>query len=331
MTRLENVEVSMDGVDDSDVLSVSQLQQRSWDRDDIPQRLDDIQQAHNNIESNLQDIKSDLEDTKTLDELKDEYEGFYDQVGTDTRDNAKAHPSEVVQELQKRQDLMRRLAIWHSRSKELNRFARNVVGSKYSKLLEQYRTAQTYDTLEEVLEDKAEHYAKQEVNALKAEMDSNIQQLEKLLQVVREQEKNHLEINKELAAQANGVDESSIDGLVDEMKSFLEEFVDEKGTVVLDDEELEKSRKVEERESARDSAVEDQVNDALKDESAKDSEPESLEISFSNSSELSKKEQIVSAWDEHDLEMMTNKQIAEAFDTDEGYVDEVVEEENLRS
>jgi len=330
MTELEGVGVSMDGVDDSDVLSVSQLQQRSWDRDDIPQRLDDVQQAHNNIESNLQDVKSDLEGTKSLEELKDEYEGFYSQVSTDSRGNPKAHPLEVVNELQKRQDLMMRLAVWHSRSKELNRFARNVVGSKYSKLLEEYRTAQTYDTLEEVLEDKAEHYAKQEVNALKAEMDSNIQQLEKLLQVVREQEKNHLEINKELASQANGVDESSIDGLVDEMKSFLEDFVDEKGTVVLDENELEKSRKVKEREQARESAVSDQVNDALDNEEDDNEEVESLEISFSNSSELSKKEQIVSAWDEHDLETMTDQQIAEAFDTDEGYVEELVEEENLR-
>jgi hypothetical protein len=311
MTELDGVVVSMDGVDDSDVLSVSQLQQRSWDRDDIPQRLDDIQQAHNNIESNIQDIISDLEDTKTLEKLKDEYEGFYDQVGTDTRDNAKAHPSEVVKELQKRQDLMRRLAVWHSRSKELNRFARNVVGSKYGKLLEEYRTAQTYDTLEEVLEDKAEHYAKQEVNSLKAEMDSNIKQLEKLLQVVREQEKNHLEINKELAAQANGVDESSIDGLVDEMKNFLEDFVDEKGTVVLDDEELEKSRKVKERESARESAVSDQVSEALDDEDG----------------EMSVRDEIVSDWD--DLQTMSKSDIAELYDVDEDLVDTVIDEENL--
>jgi len=330
MSQLDDVGVSMDGVDDSDVLSVSQLQKRSWDRDDIPQRLDDVQQAHNNIESNIQDVISDLKDTKTLDELKDEYDGFYSQVSSDSRGNPKAHPFEVVQELQKRQDLMRRLAIWHGRSKELNRFARNVVGSKYGKLLEEYRTAQTYDTLEEVLEDKAEHYAKQEVNSLKAEMDSNIQQLEKLLQVVREQEKNHLEINKELASQANGVDESSIEGLVGEMKTFLEDFVDEKGTVVLDDEKLEKSRKVEERESARESAVEDQVDDALNEEGEDSDEDESLDIGFSNSSELSKKEQIVSAWDEHDLDMMSNERIAQTFDTDEGYVEKVVEEENLR-
>lgn len=331
MTDLQDTVVSMDGVDDSDVLSVSQLQQRSWDRDDIPQRLDDIQQAHNNIESNLQDIQSDLEDTKSLDELKDEYEGFYDQVGTDNRGNPKAHPSEVVQELQKRQDLMMRLAVWHSRSKELNRFARNVVGSKYSKLLEEYRTAQSYDTLEEVLEDKAEHYAEQKVSALESEMQSNIQQLEKLLQVVREQEKNHLEINKELASQANGVDESNVEGLVSEMKEFLEDFVDEKGTVVLDDDELEQARKVEEREDARDSAVEDQVNDALDSEDGEsDDGSESLEISFSNSSELSKKEQIVSAWDEHDLDTMTNQQIAEAFDVSPEYVSTIANEENLR-
>jgi len=311
MTELEGVGVSMDGVDDSDVLSVSQLQQRSWDRDDIPQRLDDIQQAHNNIESNLQDIKSDLEDTKTLEQLKDEYEGFYDQVGSDSRGNAKAHPSEVVKELRERQDLMMRLAVWHSRSKELNRFARKLVGSNYEKLLEEYRTAQTYDTLEEVLEDKAEHYAKQEVNSLKAEMDSNIQQLEKLLQVIREQEKNHLEINKELAAQANGIDESSIDGLVDEMKTFLEDFVDEKGTVVLDENELEKSRKVEERESARESAVSDQVSEALDDEDG----------------EMSVRDEIVSDWD--DLQTMSKSDIAELYDVDEDLVDTVIDEENL--
>jgi len=313
MTEIEDSGISMDGVDDSDVLSVSQLQQRSWDRDDIPQRLDDIQQAHNNIESNLQDVRSDLEDTKTLEELKDEYEGFYSQVSTDARDNPKAHPLEVVQELQKRQDLMMRLAVWHSRSKELNRFARNVVGSKYGKLLEEYRTAQTYDTLEEVLEDKAEHYAKQEVNALKAEMDSNIQQLEKLLQVVREQEKNHLEINKELAAQASGIDQSGVEDQISEMKSFLEDFIDERGTVNLDESELEKSRKVEERESARESAVEDQVNEALDDESDEDG--------------FSVRDEIVSDWD--DLQTMSKSDIAELYDVDEDLVDTVIDEENL--
>jgi len=197
----------------------------------------------------------------------------------------------------------------------LIRFARNVVGSKYGNLLEEYRTAQTYDTLEEVLEDKAEHYAKQEVNALKAEMDSNIQQLEKLLQVLREQEKNHLEINKELAAQANGVDESSIDGLVDEMKTFLEEFVDEKGTVVLDDDELEKSRKVEERENARESAIEDQVNEAL--DSKEDEENDDFSV----------RDEILSDWE--DLQTMSKSDIAELYDIDEDVVDTVLDEENL--
>jgi hypothetical protein len=196
--------------------------------------------------------------------------------------------------------------------------------------LEEYRTAQSFETLEEELENKAEHYAEQKITSLESELDSKIQQLEKLLQVVREQEKNHLEINKELASQASGIDESGVEDQISEMKSFLEDFVDERGTVNLDESELDQAEKLEERESARESAVEDQVNKALDDESEED-EPESLEISFSNSSELSKKEQIVSAWDEHDLEMMSDKQIAEAFDTDEGYVEKVIDEENLRS
>lgn len=321
---LEQLSASMDDVNDSDVLSVKQLQQRSWDRDDIPQRLDDIRQAHNNIESNLQDIKSDFEETKSLEELKEEFDGFFDQIKTDSRGNPKAYPPEVVDELQERQDLMRRFAVWQARSKELNRFARRVVGGKYKQLLEEYRTAQTYDTLEEVLEDKAEHYAEQKVNALQGQMNSNIQQLEKLLQKFHEQEKNHLEINKELARQADGVDSSNVEGLVDEMAEFLEDFVDEKGTIVLNQEELEKAEKLEERENARESAVNDQVSEAL------DEDTDSLDIGFSNSSELSKKEQIVSAWDEHDLETMNDKQIAEAFDTEESVVKEVVEEENLR-
>lgn len=311
MNELEEFGSSMDDVDDSDVLSVSQLQGRSWDRDDIPQRLDDIRQAHNNIETNLQDLQSDFEETKGIEELKDDKEGFFENVPRDMSGDPKYYPVEIIEELKKREDIKHRMAVWHARSKELNRFARKVVGGKYRQLLEEYRTAQTYDKLESVLENKAQHYAEKEVKALEGKMQSNIQQLEKLLQVLREQEKNHLEINKELASQASGIDSDDVESSLDEMREFLEEFVDEKGTVVLDSDDLEMAEKLEEREEARDSAVQDQVEDAFDDGDV----------------DVSVRDEIVEDWG--DLQTMSLEDIADLYEVDESLVKAVIEEENL--
>jgi hypothetical protein len=241
------------------VTSVEKFEQRSWDRDNIGQRVNEIQSNHDTIETILQDINEQLDGIPTKDELEDDWSGFLDRVKTDNRGRPTQLPRAFFDAERDRSELLLRQAIWQARLKELESFARRKLSDKFESLLEEYRTAQSHETLNQMLEQKAEHFATEKVDEKAVEIKEWKNMIEKMGQSLRE-EKRSLWSMMERVAELEGTGLTK-DDVREVQEETLEEFVTSKGVFTLDSGELEKDAEESEREDVAESVAESVVED----------------------------------------------------------------------
>lgn len=256
-----NHEVLDDGVLKSQnvdrVTSVEKFEQRSWDRDNIVQRVNEVESNHETIETILQDINEQLDNIPSEEELRDEWSGYLDRVKTDNRNRAVSLPRAFYEAENDRSELLLRQAIWQARLKELESFARTKLAKKFDQLLDDYRTAQSHETLNEMLEEKADHFASERVDEKATEIREWKNMIEKMGQSLRE-EKRSLWSMMERVAEMEGTG-LTVDEVKEAQRETLEDFVTSNGVFTLDEEELKKDEKEVERKGAAESAADSVV------------------------------------------------------------------------
>lgn len=235
------------------VTSVEKFEQRSWDRDNVAQRVNEIQSNYETIETILQDINEQLDSIPSEDDLEDDWSGYLDRVKKDNRDRAVTLPRAFYEAESDRSDLLLRQAIWQARLKELESFARRKLAGKFEQLLEEYRTAQSHETLNQMLEEKAEHFATQKVDQKAVEIKEWKNMIEKMGQSLRE-EKRSLWSMMERVAEMEGTG-LTVDEIKEAQEETLEEFVTSKGVFTLDRSELEQDSKESDRKETAESVA----------------------------------------------------------------------------
>lgn len=240
------------------VTSVEKLESRSWDRDNIGQRVSEVQNNVDTVETILQDIQEQLENIPGKDDLEDEWEKFLDRMPTDNNGRPEQLPRAFFEAERDRYELMLRQAIWQARLKELEGFTRRKVSEKFESLLEEYRTAQSHETLENLLEDKAKHFATEKVEKEVTEIRSLKNQIEKMGQALREEKRSLWSMMERVAEEdTNSLSE---DDVVQALENSLDDFVKSNGVFTLDRSELEQDEKESERESVAESVAESAVD-----------------------------------------------------------------------
>lgn len=317
---MENYNELEQSIEDSksesdDVLTAEELRSKTWNRDSVVERIQEVKSHNQQVEKQLRDLRKDFESTDDFESLKDEFESFLENVNEDERGNPKYYPRPFVSEMRERHRIKQKMAEWQSRRYEVNRVAVVRIYSVFQSLLDEFRTAQSYDTLEEALENKTKHHVDEVIESKATEFESKIQQVEKLVQALREERRSDRETIKELASAADGVDEDTIMDIVEEaQESGLEQFVSDNGVVILSDDELKQSRKQSERQNAAKRSAENALSDA--------------DLSTGND-DLSTKEQLLNDWDDQQLGDFTDEDIASMYGTDAEMVEKLREEENL--
>jgi hypothetical protein len=312
--QLEN-ENEQDGKSEDSVLTADELRSKTWNRDTISERIQEVQAHNQQVEKQLRDLRKDFEATESFDDLKDEFDSFLDRVSKDERGNPSVYPRPFVEQMRERHRIKQKMAEWQGRRYEVNRVTVALIYQVFTSLLDEFRTAQSYETLEDALENKTKHHVDEVLDKKETKLDSKINQVEKLIQAFREERRSDRETIKELASAADGVDEDQVEEIIQRsLDSGLEQFVDENGVVILDDEELEQNRKDSERQGAAESSAENAVSDAGLEDSSED---------------LSVREQIVSDWEDQGLAEFTPGDVAEMYGTETELVEELIEEENL--
>lgn len=240
------------------VTSVEKFESRSWDQDNIAQRVSEVQNNSDTIETILQDIDEQLESLPSEEDLKEEWKPWLDRQETDNRGNAKSLPRAFYDAEKERSKLLLRQAVWQARLKELERFARQKLAEKFDQLLKQYRTAKSYDTLEEVLENKAEHFAEQKIEKKSSEFEGYVNQMEKMGQAFREEKRSLWRMIERVAEEdTNSISKDEVEEV---MVEGLNQFVLENGMFTLDEDELDQDQKESEREGLAEKQAENIVS-----------------------------------------------------------------------
>lgn len=255
------------------VTTVEKLESRSWDRDNLDQRFSEVRNNQDTIESILQNIREELEDLPSDEELRDDWGKYFDRVEKDEKGNPMRYPPAFVDVARDRNKLLTRYAVWEARLQELNNFALRKFHSKFMDLLEEFRAASSYETIEEALDNKAEKFAERMMDEKVARVEERINQVEKLGQALREERRSDretrkklVELVKDLTEDVDSVDEGMLEELVEESTSnALDEFIKSNGVFELDQDELEQDERDSEREAAAEYAGESAVDDVLDD------------------------------------------------------------------
>jgi len=235
------------------VTSVEKFENRSWDRDNLSQRVNEIRSNHETIETILQDINEQLNNIPNEEQLRDDWSGFLDNVQTDNRGNAKYFPRAFYEAESRRSQLLLRQAIWQARLKELESFARRKLASSFESLLSEYRTLKSKEDLSDVFDVKGEM----------AKLESLINQVEKLGQAMREERRTDRKTIETLASSVDGVDEDKLSHLVESSaENGLEQFVKSNGVFTLDQDELNQDAKESDRLETAERVAEKSVSDS---------------------------------------------------------------------
>lgn len=235
------------------VTSVEKFEDRSWDRDNISQRVNEIRSNHETIETILQDINEQLNNIPNEEQLRDDWSGFLDNVQTDNRGKAKYFPRAFYEAESRRSQLLLRQAIWQARLKELESFARRKLASSFESLLSEYRTLKSKEDLSDVFDVKGEM----------AKLESLINQVEKLGQAMREERRTDRKTIETLASSVEGVDEDKLSHLVESSaENGLEQFVKSNGVFTLDQDELNQDAKESDRLKTAERVAEESVSDS---------------------------------------------------------------------
>lgn len=302
------------------VTSAEKLEDRDWSRDNIEDRIDDVRTIMDTIETILQDINQEIASLPTHEELEDEWESYLDRKPEDEQGRPKEYPRPFIEVKNRKIELLMRQALWQARLKEVEKLARSKIYTKFEELLEEYRTAKSYETIQDAMDDKAEQFAESKINDKVSKVESYVNTLEQLLQAVREERKSDRETIKRLASAVDGVDEDEVTEAVQE---GLERFVTDRGLVSLDPGELELSEKRSDREQGVEGSKSSVVEEV---KSGEDSEEEDTPVA---SDDLTAREEIVKHWDDYYALKDSQKDIAEEVGVKQSRVSQIVNEENL--
>jgi predicted XRE-type DNA-binding protein len=293
------------------VTSVEKFEQRSWDRDNIEQRVNEIQSNHQTIETILQDINEQLDSIPSEEELEEEWSGYLDRVKTNNQGKATQLPRAFFEAESDRSDLLLRQAIWQARLKELESFARGKLADKFDQLLEEYRTAQSHETLNQMLEEKAEHFATEKVDQKASEIKEWKNQIEKMGQSFREEKRSLWAMMERVAEEdTNSLSESDIESA---MVSGLNEFITSNGVFTLDEAELEQDSK----ESDRKETAENVAKSVVEEDDSEEDDGKTA------------REQLMDNWEDY-YSMMSQQDIADELEVDQSRVSQIINDEGLK-
>jgi len=293
------------------VTSVEKFEQRSWDRDNIDQRVNEIQSNHQTIETILQDINEQLDNIPTEEELEKEWSGYLDRVKTNNQGKATQLPRAFFEAESDRSDLLLRQAIWQARLKELESFARGKLAEKFDQLLEEYRTAQSHETLNQMLEEKAEHFATEKVDQKASEIKEWKNQIEKMGQSFREEKRSLWAMMERVAEEdTNSLSKSDIE---DATIEGLNKFITSNGVFTLDEAELEQDSK----ESDRKDTAENVAESIVEEDSSEEDEGKTA------------REQLMDNWEDY-YSMMSQQDIADELEVNQSRVSQIINDEGLK-
>lgn len=317
--KFEEVDIlNKENLDRDDVLSASELAKKDWNRDKVKDNLKSLRRSDKSSESKAQSAKDSLgkykensvetvEDLKSL--MKDNHEKFFNRVQKDAEGNPEYYPKSYVNTLWEREKAWRKFASWQARMKEADRFVALKVGKMFRELLDEYRLAKSYDTIEDAIENKVTDKVGRELDRKETKMQQQMDTLKQLLQATRE-ERNSLHRVLENLADKDEVDADMVAEVVEKStKDGLDQFVNENGMFVLDSDELDEQNKRSELDEAADSAAEN--------------------VSGSDSDDLSVRDEIARDWESEELYLMDVQGIADIYETDEEIVEEVINERDL--
>jgi uncharacterized protein YdaT len=315
--------LNKENLDRDDVLSVAELRSKDWKRDKVQDHVKSLKRSDKSSERSAQDAKDFLakykghkvEGVKELrEQMKQDYSNYFDEIPKNDEGRPMRYPDSYVETLWEREKKWREFAAWQARMKMADRFVALKVSSMYIELLDEYRLAKSYDTIEDALENKVKDKVSQELTKKESEMQQKLNTLKQLLQATRE-ERNSLHNVLEKLAEEGHISGDMVEDVVEKStKEGLDQFVNDNGMVVLDDEELSEQNKRSELDDAADSAADSILDD---------------ESDSSESQELSVEDKIARDWEKDELYMMDASGISDLYGTEESVVEEVIEERDL--
>lgn len=226
------------------VTTVEKMEDRSWDRDNISERVSEVENNKDTIETILQDLEEKIDSVPSREQLEEEWSAYLDRVEKDNKGNPKRYPPAFVDAERERFQLMMRRAIWEARLRELETFSREKLADKFVDLLDEYRALKSESRLEDILDVEGKFG---EIKELK-------HQIEKMGQSLREEKRSLWRMMERVAeTEGTGLTKSDVE---EAAEKGLESFVKSDGQFVLDSDELERDRKQVERDVAAQSAAE---------------------------------------------------------------------------
>jgi len=314
---------------DDNVTTVETLRTRDWSRDNLDKRFREVRSAHDDIENRLQKKVEKFGSIPDPDDFLGSFESWLDERGTDTELNMvgrkDAVPGAAVLAWDESLSLLIDYLVLQSELKELEHFALKKFKTEFDELLEEYRLAKSYDTIQDALGDQAEKFAVESAEQYFRKMESMVASFEKFEQARLEERKADREAFRRVAQQATGVDESQVEELAEQAKNSIGRFLDEQGVLTLDPDELESIRDRREKDEASESAAE---NFAGENEEENEDEDQDVVVEDSPSDRSDARKEMIEKWDD-EFEMMTQQDIADALGKSQSWVSQVKSEEGL--
>ena len=263
---MDSMDMSENVLSDSNleqVTSVEKMASRDWSRDKMEERFRELRNNRDTIQSIIQDLLEDFEQVPGEEELDEKWSGFLDQKGVDEDNKTPGDPLPAAYFLmtKRKVESLRKIVVWQTRLEELEKFGLEKFRNEYGELLEEYRLAKSYDTIQDALDDKAENWVVDLTEDKLSKMESMIAELEKFSQARMEERKADREAFRRLAEDAKAVDEDEIVEHLEKATSKMDDHTDAQGVVQLHPEKAEKIRSRKERDEAAESAAEDEVED----------------------------------------------------------------------
>lgn len=251
------------------VTKVEELASRDWSRDNILQRFREVRNNRDTIESIVQDLMEDFESIPDEGELDDRWSSYLDQKDVDL-DNKQPNddiPAAYFLMTKRKVDALIRVSVWKSRLEELENFALQRFKTGFEELLEEYRLAKSYDTIQDALDEKSESWVRDLTEDKVQRMEAMISEFEKFEQARLEERKSDRELFRRLAEQADGVDEDKILGTIESAAENLENHLTSQGVLELDPESADELRSRKERDEAAETNAENEIDETDTDDS----------------------------------------------------------------
>lgn len=316
---------------DDNVTTVETLSSRDWSRDNIDQRFREVRSAYDDIENRLQKKVEKFENIPDPNDFLDSWESWLDQRNTSTDlqmiGNKDAVPGAAVLAWNESITLLIDYLVLQSELEELERFALKKFNVKFEELLEEYRLAKSYDTIQDALGDQAEKFAVEKAEEYFRKMEAMVNEFEKFEQARLEERKADRKAFRRVAEQATGVDEDEVEKLAESARESIEGFLDDNGVLTLDPDELDALRDRSERDNAADSVASDFAGEDEDDGEKKEVQDEETSKNSGDDSEKSLREELVENWSEY--KTMKQTDLAKMFDVNPSRISQIKTQEDL--